>query len=70
MWLSCTVTNLQGVVDAKQTYQSTEIKSHSSEVAWKHSEEIEAVSKPVDITAKSLLSISIGHLSLKLRDLV
>jgi hypothetical protein len=51
-------------------YQCTKIKPHGSEVARKHPEKVEAVTKPVNITAKSLLTISVCHFSLKLRDLI
>ena len=51
-------------------YQGAEVKANGGEVTRHHSEKVETVSKPVNVTAQCLLSVSVSNLGLKHRDLI
>ena len=51
-------------------YQSAEVETNCGEITRQHSEKVKTVSKPVNITTQSLLSISISNFGLKHRNLI
>lgn len=51
-------------------YQSAKVEPNCGEITRQHTEEIEPMPQPINVTAQCLLAIPIGYLCLKHGDLI